>query len=73
MWACWLPTGARLLTRSNRKSTMALSGLLGGILLCGADILARCVAVTELPVSIFTSLLGAPFLIFLILKGRKGL
>ena len=38
---------------------------------CGADILTRCVAVTELPVSIFTSLLGAPFLIFLIVRGRK--
>ena len=46
---------------------------MGGILLCGADILARSVAVTELPVSIFTSILGAPFLIFLIVRGRKQL
>lgn len=65
------PHGARLLTKSNRLGTMALSGLMGGILLCGADILARSVAATELPVSIFTSLLGAPFLIFLILRGRR--
>ncbi len=65
------PHGARLLTKSNRMSTMILSGLLGGILLCGADILARSVATTELPVSIFTSLLGAPFLIFLIVRGRR--
>ena len=65
------PHGARLLTRHNRISTMLLSGLLGGILLCGADILARSAAATELPVSIFTSLLGAPFLIFLIVRGRK--
>ena len=54
------PHGARLLTKHNRISTMFLSGLLGGILLCGADILARSVAATELPVSIFTSILGAP-------------
>ena len=67
------PHGARLLTRNNRIGTMALSGLLGGILLCGADILARSVAATELPVSIFTSVLGAPFLIFLIVKGRRNL
>jgi len=67
------PHGARLLTRNNRIGTMALSGLLGGILLCGADILARSVAATELPVSIFTSVLGAPFLIFLIVKGRRDL
>ena len=65
------PHGARLLTKNNRIGAMLLSGLIGGILLCGADILARSVAATELPVSIFTSLLGAPFLIFLILRGRK--
>lgn len=67
------PHGARLLTKQNRMGTMLLSGLVGGVLLCGADILARSVAATELPVSIFTSLLGAPFLIFLIIRGRKQL
>ena len=67
------PHGARMLTKDNRLSTMLLSGLLGGILLCGADIVARSAAATELPVSIFTSLLGAPFLIFLIVRGRKQL
>ena len=67
------PHGARLLTKNNRLGTMMLSGLMGGILLCGADILARSVATTELPVSIFTSLLGAPFLIYLIFRGRKQL
>ena len=65
------PHGARLLTKHNKIGTMLLSGLLGGVLLCGADILARSAASTELPVSIFTSLLGAPFLIFLIVKGRR--
>jgi len=64
------PHGARLLTQNNRSGTMLLSGLLGGILLCGADILTRCAA-TELPVSIFTSLLGAPFLIWLIIRERR--
>lgn len=65
------PHGARLLTRNNRPGTMLLSGFLGGIILCAADILARSAGATELPVSIFTSLLGAPFLIFLIVKGRR--
>ena len=67
------PHGARLLTKQNRMGTMLLSGFIGGALLCGADILARSVASTELPVSIFTSLLGAPFLIFLIIQRRKQL
>ena len=67
------PHGARLLTRSNRMGTMVLSGLLGGVLLCAADLLARSLAETELPVSIFTSLLGAPFLIWLVIRGRREL
>ena len=67
------PHVARLLTKHNRLGTMLLSGLFGGSLLCGADIFARSVAATELPVSIFTSLLGAPFLIFLILRRRRQL
>ena len=62
------PHGARLLTGRNHRGTMALSGLLGGVLLCGADILARSAAATELPVSIFTSLLGAPFLVWLMVR-----
>jgi iron complex transport system permease protein len=66
------PHGARLLTKHNRPGTMLLSGLLGGVLLCGADILARSIAATELPVSIFTSLLGAPFLIYLIVRRRRS-
>lgn len=66
------PHGARLLTKHNRLGTMLLSGLLGGVLLCGADILARSVTASELPVSIFTSLLGAPFLIYLIVRGRRS-
>ncbi len=68
------PHGARLLTKDNRPGTMLLSGLLGGVLLMAADILARSAAPTELPVSIFTSLLGAPFLILLIHRqARKNL
>ena len=65
------PHGARLLTKNNRIGTMLLSGLFGGVLLSAADILARSVSATELPVSIFTSILGAPFLVYLIVRGRK--
>lgn len=66
------PHGARLLTKDNRIGTMALSGILGAVILLAADILARSVAGTELPASIFTSLIGAPFLISLIMKGRRS-
>ncbi len=65
------PHGARLMTKNNRPSTMLLGGLLGGSLLIGADLLARSLAAAELPVSIFTSLLGAPFLIILISRRKN--
>ena len=67
------PHGARLLTKNNRVGTMLLSGILGAAILLAADLLARSVAATELPVSIFTSLIGAPFLISLIVRGRKSI
>lgn len=65
------PHTARLLTGHNRKSACFLSGLIGSFLLLTADILAKSLAAVELPVSIFTSLLGAPFLIYLILSERR--
>ncbi len=66
------PHISRLITKSNRMVTMVFSGLTGAVLLCSADILARSVAQTELPVSIFTSIIGVPLLIFLTLKGRAS-
>lgn len=65
------PHGARLLARGSRRGVLFVGGLLGGILLTGADLLARSLGPSELPVSIFTSLFGAPFLIFLIIRGRR--
>ena len=62
------PHTARLLSRDNRFPTLLLSGLWGSILLLAADILARSAGAGELPVSIFTSLLGAPFLIYLVVR-----
>lgn len=67
------PHCARRLNRDNSSKTMFLCGIIGGIILILADILARSVAQTELPISIFTSLIGAPFLVFLIFKRRSSL
>ncbi len=65
------PHTARLLTKNYRLSTFLLSGILGGALLLTADIVARSAAAGEIPVSILTSLLGAPFLLWLVWKGEK--
>ena len=65
------PHISRRLTGDNTKKTMFFTGITGGIILLLADMLARSVAQTELPVSIFTSLIGAPFLVFLIFRRRN--
>lgn len=67
------PHCARKLTVNNERGTMLLSGFIGGCIFIGADMLARSVASSELPVSIFTSLIGVPFIIVLIIKERQKL
>ena len=62
------PHIARLLTRSSRFASTILAGLTGSVLLLCADILARSVSSSEVPVSIITSLLGAPFLFWLMCR-----
>jgi len=70
------PHCARLLAGAKPRPTppppSRLGGLVGSTLLLAADTIAKTVAATELPVSIFTSLLGVPFLLYLIIKpGRE--
>lgn len=65
------PHIARLLTKRNDIFTYITSGFTGAILLTLADILARSVSTSELPVSIFTSPLGAPLLIILLIRANK--
>ena len=65
------PHIARLLTKRNDIFTYITSGFTGAILLTLADILARSVSTSELPVSIFTSLLAAPLLIILLIRTNK--
>ncbi len=58
----------------NHVRLLPLSALLGAALLLGADMLARTLlAPAELPVGIITALLGAPFFIWLLIKGRRAL
>lgn len=65
------PHCARLIMKHNRASSMVLGGIMGALIMTLADILARSITNTELPISIFTSLLGAPFMLYLIAKGEK--
>lgn len=65
------PHLVRAVFGSDQRQVLPLSMLMGGLLLLIADTLARTVAVpAEIPVGIFTALLGGPF--FLALLRRTG-
>lgn len=66
------PHIARQITKDNSRSTMFFSGLIGSCILLAADIPARSLASSELPLSIFTSLLGAPVLLLYLFRRRQN-
>ncbi len=68
------PHIARAIAGPDHRQVLPLSMLLGGLLLLLADTLARTAAIpAEIPVGIFTALLGAPFFLSLLAKQRRGL
>jgi iron complex transport system permease protein len=68
------PHMARAIAGPDHRQVLSVSMLLGGLLLLLADTLARMVAIpAEIPVGIFTALLGAPFFLSLLAKQRRGL
>lgn len=62
------PHIARLLDRRGGSHALALSGVIGAALLLLADCAARTLSSSEIPISILTSFVGAPFLIWLIAR-----
>jgi iron complex transport system permease protein len=69
-----VPHLVRLMAGPDHRVVLPASTLLGGALLLAADLVARtAVAPAELPVGLVTSLIGAPFFIWLLLsRGRRG-
>jgi ABC-type Fe3+-siderophore transport system, permease component len=67
------PHLARSLVGANHKNVIPISMLMGSLLLLIADDLARTImAPVEMPVGIFTALLGGPFFIYLMKRGERG-
>lgn len=66
------PHIARRLVGTNYKRLFPIATLLGSLFLVWADVLARIlVKNAELPIGIFTALVGAPFFIYIVAKSRK--
>ncbi|MDC7950661.1 iron ABC transporter permease [Methanomassiliicoccaceae archaeon COG_1] len=68
------PHIARILVGEDQRFFLPVSALCGGALLCAASCLIKLNSFTEsLPIGVITSLIGVPFFVFLILKGRRSL
>lgn len=66
-----IPHIVRLIFGTDHKILLPFSALLGAIFLIWADVIARCaVSNMELPIGIITSVIGAPFLLWLMIKGN---
>jgi iron complex transport system permease protein len=66
-----IPHIARILVGPEFSRLMPTSLLIGAIFLTITDTIARNAAVIELPLGVLTSLIGAPFFLFLLLKGGR--
>lgn len=68
-----VPHLLRLMIGPDHRYLLTGSVLLGASLLLAADLLARTVVIpAELPIGVVTSVVGGPFFLWLLLRGRKG-
>ena len=69
-----MPHAARLMIGPDNRYVVPAAGLLGAVYLMVCDTLARCLTSAEIPVGILTSLVGAPYLFFLLrTRGKEAL
>ncbi|NLK20712.1 MAG: iron ABC transporter permease [Epulopiscium sp.] len=62
------PHLSRLIVKRNSSRVWMISGLIGSSLLLISDIIARSISASEIPISICTSFIGAPVLIYLMMR-----
>lgn len=67
-----IPHIARMLVGPGFARLLPAAMLLGGAYLLVVDTLARSLATVETPLGILTALLGAPFFLWLLARGRTG-
>lgn len=67
------PHIARALVGANHRRLFPVAALLGALFIIWADVCARIlIQNAELPIGIFTALVGAPFFIFIVAKHQRG-
>lgn len=68
-----IPHLVRMITGCDYRKTVPASILLGASFLLLVDTISRSIATVELPIGILTSLIGAPFFLYLIVREAKKL
>jgi len=72
LYGLLIPHVVRMIFGVDNKSTLILNFLLGGTFLVVIDDISRTIAGFEIPIGVFTMLLGAPFFIWLLKKSNVG-
>lgn len=67
-----IPHIVRRLIGTDARKVLPMSGVLGALFLLIVDNLARSISINELPISILTSLIGAPVFFVTLLRNRGG-
>lgn len=67
-----IPHVARMLVGNNNQYVLPVSIAIGSAYLLAIDNLARSITATEIPLSILTAIIGAPFFAYLLRRSRGG-
>ncbi|BEP28293.1 FecCD family ABC transporter permease [Helicovermis profundi] len=68
-----VPHLVRMSISSRNRNVVLMSALLGGNILVIADNIARLSSSIEIPVGVFTTLLGGPFFMYIYIKRKRGI
>lgn len=66
-----MPHAARMIIGPDHRFMLPAAGMMGGIYLIVCDTIARTLTSAEIPVGILTSIIGAPYLLYLIRNKGK--
>ena len=66
-----IPHLTRMIVGPNYKALLPASLLIGATFMVLIDDICRCAFTLEVPLSVATSIVGAPFFIYLLVKGKK--
>ena len=66
-----IPHLSRMIVGPNYRQLLPASLLIGAIFLLVIDDVCRCLLSLEIPLSVATAIIGAPFFIYLLVKGKR--